>query len=194
MNVIRVCRQIAFIAVFLILSTLGCEDDEINEASEAFRNCVGSSEATIYRKIQEEKEEDRPKTICNILDTVYSGCKDQKAAFEKCKGTQEAARIIETRLYSIREILGLTYSYQNIKLSNCNIFNQPKTEVTTKKPATTTSRTKVNRNVKDGNSRKHMEKVSQDMSHDNSAAPALMFVPQSLFLYVIILSYHFCLF
>ena len=193
MNIIRACRHIAFIAVFLILSTLGCEDDEINEASEAFRNCAGSSEDTIYRRIREEKEEDRPNTICSILDTVYSGCKAQKTAFVNCKGAQVVAEIIETRLYSIREILRLTYAYQNIKVSNCNIFNQPQIEVTTK-PAPTTSRTKVNRNVKDGNSRKHMEKVSQDMSHDNSAAPALMFVPQSLFLYVIILSYHFCLF
>ena len=56
MNIVRACRQIAFIAVFLILSTLGCEDDEINEASEAFRNCAGSSEDTIYRRVQEEKE------------------------------------------------------------------------------------------------------------------------------------------
>ena len=103
------------------------------------------------------------------------------------------AEIIETRLYSIREILRLTYAYQNIKVSNCNIFNQPQIEVTTK-PAPTTSRTKVNRNVKDGNSRKHMEKVSQDMSHDNSAAEALKFAPPSLLLYVITLSYFFCLF
>jgi len=193
MNVIRVCRQIAFIAVFLILSTLGCEDDEINEASEAFRNCAGSSEDTIYRRIREEKEEDRPNTICSILDTVYSGCKAQKTAFVNCKGAQVVSEIIETRLYSIREILRLTYAYQNIKVSNCNIFNQPQIEVTTK-PAPTTSRTKVNRNVKDGNSRKHMEKVSQDMSHDNSAAEALKFAPPSLLLYVITLSYFFCLF
>jgi len=193
MNIIRACRQIAFIAVFLILSTLGCEDDEINEASEAFRNCAGSSEDTIYRRIREEKEEDRPNTICSILDTVYSGCKAQKTAFVNCKGAQVVAEIIETRLYSIREILRLTYAYQNIKVSNCNIFNQPQIEVTTK-PAPTTSRTKVNRNVKDGNSRKHMEKVSQDMSHDNSAAEALKFAPPSLLLYVITLSYFFCLF
>lgn len=193
MNIIRACRQIAFIAVFLILSTLGCEDDEINEASEAFRNCAGSSEDTIYRRIREEKEEDRPNTICSILDTVYSGCKAQKTAFVNCKGAQVVAEIIETRLYSIREILRLTYAYQNIKVSNCNIFNQPQIEVTTK-PAPTTSRTKVNRNVKDGNSRKHMEKVSQDMSHDNSAAEALKFAPPSLLLYVITLSYYFCLF
>ena len=193
MNIIRACRQIAFIAVFLILSTLGCEDDEINEASEAFRNCAGSSEDTIYRRIREEKEEDRPNTICSILDTVYSGCKAQKTAFVNCKGAQVVAEIIETRLYSIREILRLTYAYQNIKVSNCNIFNQPQIEVTTK-PAPTTSRTKVNRNVKDGNSRKHMEKVSQDMSHDNSAAEALKFAPPSLILYVITLSYYFCLF
>ena len=193
MNIIRACRQIAFIAVFLILSTLGCEDGEINEASEAFRNCAGSSEDTIYRRIREEKEEDRPNTICSILDTVYSGCKAQKTAFVNCKGAQVVAEIIETRLYSIREILRLTYAYQNIKVSNCNIFNQPQIEVTTK-PAPTTSRTKVNRNVKDGNSRKHMEKVSQDMSHDNSAAEALKFAPPSLLLYVITLSYFFCLF
>jgi len=193
MNIIRACRQIAFIAVFLILSTLGCEDEEINEASEAFRNCAGSSEDTIYRRIREEKEEDRPNTICSILDTVYSGCKAQKTAFVNCKGAQVVAEIIETRLYSIREILRLTYAYQNIKVSNCNIFNQPQIEVTTK-PAPTTSRTKVNRNVKDGNSRKHMEKVSQDMSHDNSAAEALKFAPPSLLLYVITLSYYFCLF
>jgi len=193
MNIIRACRHIAFIAVFLILSTLGCEDDEINEASEAFRNCAGSSEDTIYRRIREEKEEDRPNTICSILDTVYSGCKAQKTAFVNCKGAQVVAEIIETRLYSIREILRLTYAYQNIKVSNCNIFNQPQIEVTTK-PAPTTSRTKVNRNVKDGNSRKHMEKVSQDMSHDNSAAEALKFAPPSLLLYVITLSYFFCLF
>jgi len=193
MNIIRACRHIAFIAVFLILSTLGCEDDEINEASEAFRNCAGSSEDTIYRRIREEKEEDRPNTICSILDTVYSGCKAQKTAFVNCKGAQVVAEIIETRLYSIREILRLTYAYQNIKVSNCNIFNQPQIEVTTK-PAPTTSRTKVNRNVKDGNSRKHMEKVSQDMSHDNSAAEALKFAPPSLLLYVITLSYYFCLF
>ena len=193
MNIIRACRHIAFIAVFLILSTLGCEDDEINEASEAFRNCAGSSEDTIYRRIREEKEEDRPNTICSILDTVYSGCKAQKTAFVNCKGAQVVAEIIETRLYSIREILRLTYAYQNIKVSNCNIFNQPQIEVTTK-PAPTTSRTKVNRNVKDGNSRKHMEKVSQDMSHDNSAAEALKFAPPSLLLYVIALSYFFCLF
>ena len=193
MNIIRACRHITFIAVFLILSTLGCEDDEINEASEAFRNCAGSSEDTIYRRIREEKEEDRPNTICSILDTVYSGCKAQKTAFVNCKGAQVVAEIIETRLYSIREILRLTYAYQNIKVSNCNIFNQPQIEVTTK-PAPTTSRTKVNRNVKDGNSRKHMEKVSQDMSHDNSAAEALKFAPPSLLLYVITLSYFFCLF
>jgi len=193
MNIIRACRHITFIAVFLILSTLGCEDDEINEASEAFRNCAGSSEDTIYRRIREEKEEDRPNTICSILDTVYSGCKAQKTAFVNCKGAQVVAEIIETRLYSIREILRLTYAYQNIKVSNCNIFNQPQIEVTTK-PAPTTSRTKVNRNVKDGNSRKHMEKVSQDMSHDNSAAEALKFAPPSLLLYVITLSYYFCLF
>ena len=193
MNIVRACRQIAFIAVFLILSTLGCEDDEINEASEAFRNCAGSSEDTIYRRVQEEKEEDRPNTICNIIDKAYSGCNAQKTALERCKGAQDVARIIEARLYSIREILRLTYAYQNIKVSNCNIFNQPKIEVTSKKPPT--SRTKVNRNVKDGNSRKHMEKVSQqDMSHDNSAAAALMFVPHSLLLYVIILSYRFYLF
>jgi hypothetical protein len=194
MNIVRACQQIALIALCLILSTLGCEDDEINEASEAFRNCAGSSEDTIYRRVQEEKEEDRPNTICNIIDSAYSGCNAQKTALERCKGAQDVARIIEARLYSIREILRLTYAYQNIKVSNCNIFNQPKIDVTSKKPVPPSSRTKVNRNVKDENSRKHMEKVSQDMSHDNSAASGLFIAPHSLFLYVIIFSYHFCLF
>ena len=85
MNTFNPTRWILFIGIFLILSTSACEDDEINEASEAFRNCLGSSEATMYQRVGEEKEEDRPKKMCSILDRLYTGCKLQKSALEKCK-------------------------------------------------------------------------------------------------------------
>lgn len=183
-----------FIGIFLILSTSACEDDEINEASEAFRNCLGSSEATMYKRVGEAKEEDRPTKMCSILDRLYTGCKLQKSALEKCKGVEYVSNIVEVRLYSIHEVLKLSYSYQNIDVASCNIFKKEK--ATSKRPLTTT----LNPNVKTArkrnqdNSINDREQYSKGNSHDNSAA-GLMFVSNSLLIYVIILSsYHFWFF
>ena len=92
MNIFIATRWILCISIFLILSTSACENDEINEASEAFRNCAGSSEDTIYRRVAEVKEEDRRAKMCSILETLYSGCKAQKSALEKCKGVEHVSK------------------------------------------------------------------------------------------------------
>merc|ERR1712141_263481 len=128
--------------------------------------------------------------MCSILDSLYLGCKAQKSALEKCKGVKNVAKIIETRLYTMQLTLKLTY--RNSDIASCNIFK--KEEVTSKRPLTTTSRTnvKLNHNSNQGNSNNHRERLNQDASHDNSAA--LMFVPNSLLLCVILLSYSFYFF
>ena len=94
MNIVIAIRWILFSGIFLISSTSACENDEINEASEAFRNCAGSSEDTIYRRVAEVKEEDRRAKMCSILETLYSGCKAQKSALEKCKGVEHVSKIV----------------------------------------------------------------------------------------------------
>jgi len=194
MNIFIATRWILCISIFLILSTSACEDDEISEASEAFRNCAGSSEATMYERVREEKDEDRPTKICTILDSLYSGCKLQKSTLEKCKGVEHVSKLIEIRLYSIHEVLKYTYSYQNIDVASCNIFKKEK--VTSKRPLTTTLRpnVKTTRKRNQDNSIKDREQYSKGNSQDNGSAGS-KFVPNSLLIYVIILSLrHFWFF
>ena len=59
MNIATMTHSTLFVGIILILSVFACDDDEINEASEAFRNCMASSQDTIYRLVAEEKDEDR---------------------------------------------------------------------------------------------------------------------------------------
>ena len=194
MNIFNATRWSLFIGIYLILSTYACEDDEINEASEAFRNCLSSSEATMYDRVREEKEEDRPTKICSILDRLYTGCKLQKSALEKCNGVEHVSNITEVRLLSVNTVLMLSYSYQNIDVASCNIFRKEKR--TSKRPLTTTlhPNAKTARKRNQDNSIKDGEQYIKGNSHDNSAA-GLMYVPNSLLIYVILLStYHFWFF
>ena len=131
MKIVRPCELIAFIAVFLTPSKgvgplNGCEEDYTNEALTSFENCATASEDTVYRRIRDENDEQRPNIICNIVNTLYSDCTAQYLSLEKCVGYENEggmAEIVQSRLFSIREILRLTYAYQNIDFSKCEMFH-----------------------------------------------------------------------
>jgi len=185
MNIKSAIQSIVFICTFLILSSFACEDNEITEASEAFRNCAASSEDTIYRRVREEKEEDRPARICSIIDSVYSGCKAQKLALEKCKGVQQVANIFEARFESMKYILGLTYP--NVEVASCTIFKTPE-EVSSEAPSTTSRpNLKINRNLNQNPDKiQHREELEANIAFTS--------VPNSFLLSVIMLlslrAYH----
>ena len=186
MNSFITSRLIVFIGIFIIVSTFACEDDEKIEASEAFKNCASSSQDTIYRRIREEKDEDRPSTFCTILDSLYSGCKLQKLALQKCQGISDTEALIQTWLFGMRYTLDLTYRHQNIDVQSCEIFKKP--EAT--KPELTSSTSslpnvKVNHKTNQLTEDRNKQKLSQDFSHDNSVAYEI--VPNSLLLYLLIL-------
>ena len=189
MNIFITTQLIAFIGVFLIISAFGCDEDKIEEASEAFKNCAGSSEGTIYRRIAEEKEEDRPTKICTILDSLYSGCKAQQLTLEKCDSSKEfgvpkAADILQARYDTVQYILGL--QYKHIDVASCPIFKKPEETMPDRPSFTAPSlNVEVNHKTIQGTENKNKLKLSQDFSHDNSVAYAI--APNSLFCYLIIL-------
>ena len=171
MNSISETKSIVFIGIFLILSSFACEDNEITEASEAFTNCAASSEDTVYRRVREEKEEDRAAKICTIIDSAYSGCKTQKTALEKCKGVQKVSNIFEARFESMKYILRL--SYPNVDVASCTIFKTPE-EVVSEAPSTTIRpNVKVNRNLNQ-NQIRHNEKLDSGASPFASASNLLL--------------------
>ena len=144
----------AFIAVFLISLTFGCEEHKTKEALVAFENCASASEDKLYRKIREENDKQRPNTICNIVNNVWIDCTPQYLALEKCVGYQyrinpqyqEMEGITDRRLFYIRETLRQTYAYQNIDFSKCEIFHRIPMELTTSQPLTTNSGNKGKQN------------------------------------------------
>ena len=180
MNIATITHSTLFVAIILILSVFACDDDEINEASEAFRNCMASSQDTIYRLVAEEKDEDRAAKICTILDSLYTGCKAQIEALEACKGDEHVAKLTETRLYSMQLTLQLTY--QNSNVADCKIFKPPK-EVKTEPPQTTSSNThnQINHQSNGGQSRR---KHVKDTRYDHNAS-TLMHVPNVLMFCVV---------
>lgn len=166
-----------FIATFLIISTFACDDDESNEASEAFKNCAASSQATIYRLIGEEKDEDRPDKMCTILNGLYSGCNAQKLALETCRGASHVTNLIQTRLYAMQYTLDLTYSHQNIDVASCEVFNPPEAAKPDPPKMTLNPKMKANHRSSEG--------VMNNNGH--GASDSYVVVPKSLLSYLIVL-------
>ena len=154
MKIISPFLLIAFIAAFLISLTFECEEHKTKEALVAYENCYSASEDTVYRKIREENDKQKPNTLCNILNTLWRDCIPQYLALEKCVGYdkrsnphyEEMEGRSKRRLFYIRETLTQTYANQNINFSKCEIFNRIPIELTTSQPPTKNSGNKGKQN------------------------------------------------
>ena len=112
MKIISPFLLIAFIAAFLISLTFECEEHKTKEALVAYENCYSASEDTVYRKIREENDKQKPNTLCNILNTLWRDCIPQYLALEKCVGYHK-------RINPHYQMLGRYSKYDDIFVKNC---------------------------------------------------------------------------
>ena len=116
---------VVFATISVIVSVLGCEVDEKDEASEAFTNCVHSAESSIFARIAEE-EGDRQTAMCKILDDFFSGCQQQILALKRCEDSSHVEHLKRIRLTNVANILKLTYP--NTNPDSCSIFKSMEEE------------------------------------------------------------------
>lgn len=112
-------------------NAFGCTEEEVSEASYAFRNCEDSVKATTFQK-QGQADVD----LCEVLDHYFDGCRGQLQELVKCKGQDHVDKIKKASITSFANILDSIWS-GSTKASECRALKPTTTTTTT--PASTAS-------------------------------------------------------
>lgn len=143
--------KIIFAIIFLLGSTFACDEAEMKEAAEAYRNCIATSEESIYH--QKENNTNKQTIICESLDNFFSGCTEQISALEKCRGISYVKNLKEIRLATVANLLSL--KYPGINVEGCQKIRKINREEIKQMPSTISPQSGKNENQRNQNLQNH---------------------------------------